>query len=254
MNLKLREKHKVQFDSIDFMGKISLNGISSYMQQIAANHASILGFNYYKNNGTPEYYWILSRVKYVINTYPKWEDHIQIETYPAGCEKLFAVRLFDIYNEADEKIGYIIGDYILMDAAKKRPARIKGSTGPLAFLDFPYEGESLPKLALPTEEIRNRAIKVEKRKAYYSELDLNGHMNNAHYIRWAVDLLPIEIFKTHEISSLELNYNTSITNGIDVELSLVQDENGNYMIYGSSIDQTVHYFVAKIELRKIEEV
>lgn len=246
MSFKLKEEYKVQFDAIDFTGKMTINGLCSYMQLIAANHASLLDFNYYKNSETPEYYWIISKVKYVMNEYPKWEDKIAIETYPGGYKKLYAVRLFDIYNASGKKIGYIIGDYLLMDAAKMRPARIKGNTGALAFLNFPFEGESLAKLQIPEE-----VLKVEKRKAYYSEMDLNEHMNNAHYIKWVVDMLPMELFRTHEISTFEINYNTSVTYGIEVNVVLSQNDRGDYVVYGNSVDDTINYFVAEVGLRKL---
>lgn len=250
MTLRLRENYKVQFDSVDFNGYLSINGVSSYMQIIAGNHASILGFNYYINQGVPDYYWILSRVKYVINEYPKWEDEIQIETYPGGYEKLFAVRMFDLYNKQGNKIGYIIGDYILMDAHKKRPARIKGNET-LAFLNFPYEGELLAKLKAPTGDIRNEALHIEKRKAYYSELDLNGHMNNAHYVRWIADMFGVEQFESYEIAELEINYNVSITYGTEVEVFLLQEQDeDHYTICGNSLDGTVQYFISKVQLRK----
>lgn len=246
MSFKLKEEYKVQFDAIDFTGKMTINGLCSYMQLIAANHASLLDFNYYKNSETPEYYWIISKVKYVMNEYPKWEDKIAIETYPGGYKKLYAVRLFDIYNARGKKIGYIIGDYLLMDAVKMRPARIKGNTGALAFLNFPFEGESLAKLQIPEE-----VLKVEKRKAYYSEMDLNEHMNNAHYIKWVVDMLPMELFRTHEISTFEINYNTSVTYGIEVNVVLSQNDRGDYVVYGNSVDDTINYFVAEVGLRKL---
>lgn len=245
MTLKLRENYKVQFDAIDFTGKISLNGLCSYMQIIAANHASELGFNYYKNGEMPGCYWILSRVKYVIDEYPKWEDEIAMETYPGGYEKLFAVRLFDLYNDSGRKIGHIIGDYILMDAVKKRPLKIKGATGNLAFLDFPYEGESLNKLKIPSGEV----IKEERRKAFYSEMDLNEHMNNAHYVRWSIDALPIERLKTHEISSFEINYNASVTYGVEVEIKLIEESQNVYIVYGNSLDGNTNFFVTRICLR-----
>lgn len=248
MSLKLREEYTVQFDSIDFTGKITINGLSSYMQIIAANHASLLNFNYYKNSEAPQYYWILSKVKYVIEEYPKWEEKIAMETYPGGYEKLYAVRLFDIYNASGKKIGYIIGDYLLMDAVKMRPVKIKGNTGDLAFLDFPYDGESVAKLKIP-----EGILKVERRKAYYSEIDLNGHMNNAHYIKWVVDMLPLQTLKDHEISIFEINYNASITYGTEVKVILSQNEQNEYVIYGNSTDDTVNYFIATVFLRAVQE-
>ena len=246
MSLKLKETYKVQINDIDFTGKMSMNGLSSYMQIIAGNHASILGFNYYKNSSTPEYYWILSRVKYEITIYPRWEDTVHMETYPGGHDKLYAVRLFNLYNETGEKLGQIIGDYVLMEAATNKPVRLKGITGKLSFLDFPYEGETLKKIKLPKE-----AIKVEKRKARYSEMDLNGHMNNAHYVRWAVDMLPMDLFAEYEISSLEINYNAAITCGAEVNVALMANEENDFIVYGNSVEDTKNYFVAQITLRKI---
>lgn len=248
MSLRLRETYKVQFDRVDFTGKMTLNGLCSYMQMIAANHASKLGFNYYKNSEEPEYYWILSRAKYVVETYPKWEDEVQIETYPGGYEKLFAVRLFDIYKQ-NQKVGHIIGDYVLMDVKKHRPAKIKGATGALSFLDFPYEGESLEKIKVPTQD----SIRTEVRKAYYSEMDLNGHMNNAHYIRWSVDMLSLDIFEAYEIASFEINYNTSITCDTKVVLQLILEDEKTYVVTGNSLDGTENYFIAKMVLEKIKK-
>ena len=244
MELRLKQTQKIEFEAIDFTGKLSINGLSHYMQTIAAKHASKLGFNYYKNEERPKYYWILARAKYTIHAYPLWEEKISLETYPGGYDKLFAVRLFDIYDDQEKCIGNIIGDYILMDGAKERPVRIKGAEGPLAFLDFPYEGYSLSKLPLP-----EKIIKEEIRKAYYSEIDLNGHMNNAHYVKWCVDMLSLEQLQEMEIESLQINYNTSVTYGTSVKVILGENPEGGYLIAGNSIDDAVNYFIALLTLR-----
>ena len=243
---RLKEHYQVDFDVLDFNGKLSINGLSSYMQTVAAKHATKLGINFYKSGEKQVYYWILSRVKYEVYTYPIWEDQVALETYPGGHDKLFAVRLFDLTDAKGEVIGRITGDYVLMDAGKGRPVKIKGAPEPLAVLDFPYEGEKLDRIPLPEE------ILVEDiRKAYYSELDLNGHMNNAHYIRWTVDMLPLEILKENEIVSLQINYNTSITYGVETKIIIGKNEAGNYLVAGNSLDGSVNYFTAEIILRKI---
>lgn len=243
MEVKLREAFKIGFDAVDFTGKMSIYGLSSYMQQIAADHASDLDFNFYKNAGDPQFYWIISKVKYVMTSYLEWEEEMEMETYPGGYDKLFAVRLFDIYSQAGQKIGYIIGYYILMDAERMRPVRIKGNTGALSILDFPYEGEKLQKIKLLGEQ-----LKVETRKAYYSEMDLNGHMNNSHYVKWAVDMLPFECFATHQVKCLEINYNASIEQGTEVKLSLLQKDSTTYMVSGDSLDDEKNYFMAEMIL------
>lgn len=244
MNLRLREEHQVEFTEIDFTGKLTINSISDWLQIIAANHASQLGISYYKDCGTVEYYWVLSRVKYVIDEYPKWEDHVAIETYPGGYNKLFAVRLFDLIDSKGKMWGYIIADYLLLDGQKKRPVRIKGAESPLDILDFPYEGERLEKV-----ECVGTPIQEEIRKARYSELDLNQHMNNGHYIKWIMDILPLEFLRDKEISSLQVNYNTSVTYGEQVKIALIQVEEDDFRVCGTSLDGEVNYFTARVTVR-----
>lgn len=246
MSLKLREEHKIQFDAIDFMGKVTINAICSYMQVVASNHAQMLGFDYYKNNGHPDRYWIISKAKYVMTSYPKWEEQLVVETYPGGYDKLYAVRCFDLYSQGGEKVGAIIGDYLLMDAEKQRPVRIKGAGGKLACLDFPYEGEKLCKL-VPEGEL----IGEERRKARYYEIDLNEHMNNSHYIRWSADMLPLTLLRKYEIASLEINYNTSITYGMTVKLKLIKESETSYFVSGDSLDDKVNFFVTAIQMRPL---
>jgi len=241
MLLRLREEHKIEFGEIDFNEKLTINGLVYYMQQLAANHAIKLGFSYYKNGENPKYYWVLSRVKFEIKKYPKWQDQIALETYPGGYDRLFGVRLFDLFNETGECIAHIIGYYILIDIETNRPVRMKGAQGALSILDFPYQGETLEKLPLPTQMIQE-----EIRKARYSEIDVNKHMNNACYVKWVVDMIALEDFETKEIGSLQLNYNTSITYNTEVKVHIGMNTPDEYLIYGTSIDGQINYFSAQV--------
>ena len=109
----------------------------------------------------------------------------------------------------------------------------------------------LTKLKAPIGDIKNQAVYSEKRKAYYSELDLNGHMNNAHYVRWVADMFSLEQYESYEIAELEINYNVSITYGTEVEIFLVPEEDEtHYTICGNSLDGKVQYFISKVKLRK----
>ena len=245
VSFRLREVHKIEFEDIDFTEKLAMHGIVHYMQQIAANHAIKLGVSYYKNTEAPKYYWVISRVKFEMYKYPSWQDTLAIETYPGGHDKLFAVRLFDLFDEAGEKIGHIIGHYILMDTETQRPVKIKGIEGPMKVLDFTYTGEKLDKLVLPKE-----IIKEEIRKARYTEIDVNKHMNNAHYVKWVVDMIELETFYHEEIASIQLNYNTSVTYNTKVKVRMGMNERQECIVYGTSLDESINYFTAKILMRK----
>ncbi len=247
MQLRWKEKFKIEFEDIDFTEKLAMHGIVHYMQQIAANHAIQLGFSFYKSENKSTYYWVIARVKFEMQKYPCWQEEISVETYPGGYDKLFAVRLFDILDASGEQVGHIIGNYILMDAETGRPVKIKGIKEPLNVLDFPYGGEKLDKIDLSC-----RIVKEDIRKARYTEIDVNKHMNNAYYVKWVVDMIPLEAFYHKEIESLQLNYNTSVTYDTKVKVIMGVNDKEELIVYGTSLDEETNYFSAKLRMRSIK--
>lgn len=241
---KYTKSFKVNFRDVDLRMKLRMSSLVDYMQEIAGEHAYELGLNFFGQE--QEVYWIVSRAKMHLEEYPNWEEMITIKTYPAGIDKLFAVRRFDIYNEAGKEIGYIIGNYILLDSATHRPVRPTGLEGPIAKLCYPYAGESLAKLKAPMH------VEMEdSRKARYSEVDINGHMNNAHYVRWAIDMMSSEELARKEVQSIQTNYTTSITEGDEVKIIRGLDENGHTLIQGTSLDGKIVYWTSEIVFKDL---
>lgn len=236
---KYTKSFNIGFRDVDRSMKLRMSSLVDYMQEIGGEHANQLGLNFFGQE--KEVYWIVSRAKMYLEKYPNWEETITIKTYPAGIDKLFAVRRFDIYTKQNEQIGYIIGDYILMDTQTNRPVRPSGLTGNFEKLCYPYEGEALPKLKAPAT-----ILLEDRRKARYSEIDVNGHMNNAHYVRWAVDMMNAEEHVQKEVQSIQTNYVTSIVEGDEVNIIRGLDEEGHTLVQGTSLDGKIIYFTSKI--------
>ena len=239
---RLKESYKVDFDTLDVSGKLSINVISRYMQELAAKHATRLGVSFMDGQDTPEIYWILSRVKYDIERYPVFNEKITVETYPAGCDKLFIIRCFEIKDINEIVIGKITANYLLMDVKKQRPIKISSNVGELAKFNFLYEGEKVNKVPLVKYPCRE-----ETRQVYYSELDYNGHMNNSNHIRWSIDMVTDELMNGKEIKSIEVNYNAPIMCGDKVKLML-QNKNDIYLISANNILSDKNYFNSKITI------
>lgn len=241
---KYSKHFKISFRDVDYTKKLRMNALVDYMQEIAGEHANALGLNFFGQE--TQVYWIVSRAKMHLDEYPRWDETIRIETYPAGIDKLFAVRRFDIYSEDNRQIGYIIGDYILMDVETHRPVRPQHLEGNFKVLCYPYEGEALPKLKAP--------ISIEakdSRKARYSEIDVNAHMNNAHYIRWAMDMISSEELMRKEVQSIQTNYITSILENDEVSIVRGLDEEGHTIIQGTSLDGKIVYWTSRIVFKDL---
>jgi acyl-ACP thioesterase len=228
----------IDFKDVDFRYDLKMSALVDYMQETSNTHAKELGVDFSVED--LPYYWIVARAKMELYTYPKYRQSIRIETYPAGISRLFAVRKFTIYDENDKIIGKITGYYVLMDESH-RPVRLKNLQGNLALLERPYEGQELEKL-----KVEGKVQKEDIRKVRSSEIDVNGHMNNAHYVRWATDMFSCKEQELMQIDSIETNYTTALKEEDMLKVTLYRDGNVFY-IQGTSLDERTTYWTSKIE-------
>ncbi len=242
---RLKQSYKVEFDMVDVFGRLSMNIIAQYIQKLATFHANILDIDFSDLESGEEVYWIVSRVKYNISRYPVYNDEITIETYPGGCDKLFIVKWFEIKDQNKEIIGTIVVDYLVMDAKRQRPINVRKSVEALAKLGCSYENAQVSKIP----QVKSPVME-DIRKAYYSELDYNGHMNNSQYIRWSIDMLTEELLKGREIKCIEINYNSPIMCNDEIKLTL-ENKDGEYFISGNNVLDNKNCFNTKIVLTDI---
>lgn len=242
---KYSKNFKINFRDTDFNYNLCMTSLVDFMQEVSGEHALELGIDF-TTDEEQKAYWIVSRAKMHLDEYPKWQDHIRIETYPVGLEGLFAVRRFDIFDAEDKQIGYMIGYYILMDFKTHRPLRIKHMPEVASLLNWVYEGETLPKLKAPQD-----IIKEDKRKVRSGEIDINQHMNNAHYVRWATDMIDCKEYNERRIESIQTNYTTSLVEGDQAKVIRGLDEEGNTLIQGTSLDGSIIYWTSKIVFKDL---
>ena len=84
---------------------------------------------------------------------------------------------------------------------------------------------STPKSLLP-KPLKERV----SRQVVYSDLDRNGHMNNARYLDWTQDLLPSDHHQEHPIKELTMCYINEALEGQNLDLNWEQDETGSLSV------------------------
>ncbi len=225
----------ITFRDVDIAEKLTMNALVDFMQEVARNHAEILEVNY--SAIEDEYYWIIMRTKMQLDVAPKVGERIRIETYIEGLDRLYSVRRFNIYNDKDEFIGYILGYYLLMSKETHRPVRLKLLEGKKELFSNVYENEKVLKLKNTIET----NIRTTKRCVYSSDIDSNSHMNNAHYIRWIIDTFATKELKDNRITTLQIQYVKEILEGEETEVSRGLDSDGNMCVVGKSLDGEIHF-------------
>ena len=243
---KYSKSFKVQFSETDFTLKLKLYALVNKMQETSSLHAEELGMGY-EELEKHKLGWIISKYRIHMDTYPKWEDTITIETWPSAKEKLFAMRSFRIYNQDQEQIGSIYSAYVLINTETGRPQRTTAL--PIELPVVISEGEQeLIRFTIPKDPMSTCT-----RTVHYTDLDLNMHMNNACYVQWIEDSFPLEQHQTMKISDIQVNFISGATIGEEVVINVYKDQASvdRYYLQGNEKSGGREIFKARVEWETI---
>ena len=164
--------------------------ILNLLQEAASINAGELGFSksdFAAKGGNIS--WVLTRMKVRMERYPRWEERVKIVTWPRGGRKITAHRDFDVIGQDGLRIGAATSEWMVIDLASRRVVPVPESVYELANdVREPVFGEEdgFSKLKWDCRE-RSGAMEFRARRA---DIDLNGHVNNVHYVEWLLETLP----------------------------------------------------------------
>jgi medium-chain acyl-[acyl-carrier-protein] hydrolase len=205
---------------VDFRNKLKLSSLFLLMQETAIRHVDQynIGIGYLAAHNC---YWVLSRVKLHMAQLPTSESKITIATWPTGSDTLFFVRNFNFFDENGLPIGHATTSWLILDKDKHRPQRHHM----LSHIEYPTKespfNEQATKLMPPLN-----AIYSHTQTARYSNIDLNGHVNNATYVDWMFDTLTADETPSTPFT-FTINFNKETRWGQTVEVYKSHQPNGS---------------------------
>ncbi len=180
--------------------QVSVSSLFNFMIEAAWLHAQVMEWGY-EDLKTNNMFWVLSRVYIEFENYPKWQDEIELETWSAGTDGMYAYREFILKDQAGEVILRANTAWLILDVESKRIFRLRELKD-----TFPrLEGVQVcrqPKRIKP----EGRAEELFFQPVRFSELDINRHFNSVKYIERVLDHFGIDYLNEHELESLEVNY------------------------------------------------
>ena len=175
-------------------GRATLPTICNFLQEAASLHAASLGFGKGDFAAAGENIsWVLTRLVVKMSRYPRWEDEVTVETFPRGGRKIVAWRDFEVKGAKGERIGVASSEWMIIDLKTRKihavPETVFAAndpknvpvlgTEPFAKFRFPEGADGISLTSGETPLLRFTAMK--------SQIDLNGHVNNVHYIGWMLE-------------------------------------------------------------------
>lgn len=194
-------------------------------QEIAYWAAMELGFGY-ENLHVHHTAWVLSRMHIHFTRFPKWQDNASLYTWHKGANGLFYLRDFELLDADGSPAVQATSSWVVIDERTRHFVR-PDELPPSLVLDYPVDdaiAQQAPKVVMPKAEM----TEAGEHTVAYSDIDIIGHTNNARYVVWAMDCLPLEV-AVQPMKDLYINFNKETTAGETVQLFRMQDSNAWYV-------------------------
>lgn len=199
---KYIKRYNISLSDVDFTKHLKLSTLFGYFQDIASMAAENLGIGIDVLEEKFSLAWVLMRIRVDIIRNPVWNEEVTVETWPQQPKKLEFERDYLVKDSNGNIIIRAVSIWFIIDI-KTRELR-KSELLPLHFPAF------IPERAIDCKLGKLRPFGpmdiAYKRVIGYSDVDLNGHLNNSRYVDFIMDCFTVENHKKHSVKSFEINY------------------------------------------------
>ena len=225
---KYIQEYTIPCYDTDASGRLKPASFMNLAQEAAGQHAVYLGFGYDDLIATNTA-WILSRVHIRFVDTPMWKDDVVLTTWHKGLNRLFFVRDFRLTDKEGRTRVEATTSWLVMNLETRRlvrdPQLREGSECLEDVIATPAGKVQMPKDVEPQLMFEHLVA--------YSDIDVNGHANNAMYMQWAMDAVDYDIASTRPVKEVTINFNHETKAGDVVALykSIIKTEDGR-RVYG----------------------
>lgn len=225
-------------------GRIKPNALMQYMQEAAAGHAEQLGLGIQdlERRGC---LWVLVNLRIEVVQMPCWGDEVIVATWPSGCSRLIAAREFIGRSVAGREYFRAASDWMILDKQTGRPKNLDRLD-----LNLPPSGPKVLTAALSRMQPAEDCDRVCALSVPFSALDLNGHVNNTEYVRWALDAVHRQHGDLPEVHSIQLTYLAEVFEGDEVEMLVSPRDRDRIAVCARKLQKTgINVFAMEIHCR-----
>ena len=237
---KYIQEYTIPCYDTDASGRLKPASFMNLAQEAAGQHAVYLGFGYDDLIATNTA-WILSRVHIRFVDTPMWKDDVVLTTWHKGANRLFFVRDFRLTDKEGRTRVEATTSWLVMNLETRRlvrdPQLREGSECLEDVIATPAGKVQMPKDVEPQLMFEHLVA--------YSDIDVNGHANNAMYMQWAMDAVDYDIASTRPVKEVTINFNHETKAGDVVALykSIIKTEDGRRVYVEGKVGETSAFCV-----------
>lgn len=227
------KKLKLLTEHCDFKGNLRLDVIMRLFQDVAIENITSLGYPPHYTFGR-NLLWVIAQIKVEIYRLPKFEEEVIVSTHP-GKRMMF---IFNRHYEIKDPDGNILikatGLWALIN---KETRKIADPVKEQILIESELDGSEI---ICPTRTLLGDLNQEVSFSPSYSQIDINGHLNNTYYLSVVEDLIPLDFIKNHDPKSFWVAYRKEIKLGEQVNIKFgLQD--GSYCFDSENFQIKIDY-------------
>ena len=203
-----RQNFTLSHIHVDRFGRAKLSVLLYFAQEVAGQHCTDLATDLQNRH----LFWAVIRHRVQITRLPVLGETITVETWPMPTTRVAFPRSVVAYDAAGNEVFRSISLWVLMDT-RTRAMILPGKSG-IAVTGTVRGTE----LAVPNSLVPRSHSNRVCRTVGFTELDVNGHMNNTRYLDWVSDLLPSAYHQSRPVREFTICYLAEALEGQEISL------------------------------------
>lgn len=233
-------KYKIKYSDIGTTNKLTLHSLLEILQEAATEHSDAAGYcvnNIEQTNCA----WLVLNWKVQMISTPHLNECLTINTWAKTFEKMYSYRDFEVFDEKNNLVAIASSKWLLIDATSKKIKRITPEISIAYGGTYSKNVFSTPineKPSIPDNLELNFTYQIQRR-----DLDTNGHVNNLHYLNFAFETLPEDVYTAYLFKNLEIFYKKEIQYKEKINCYYTFENNEHIITIKSNDDSVLHAIV-----------
>ena len=224
---KYTEKIRIYNHYTNYKGRLFVKTLCDLFNDTAEAQTEMLGVDVDTLNAQG-LTWMLHRLHIQMYKMPMKEEEVYIETWPSGIDRLFALRDYRMVRQDGEVLVEATSEWMAIDLKRRRPVRLSEKV-----IDMSTDN-GLEKIQMPAflneKEVGDEMTGQRNFSATFDNIDFNGHVTQASYMRWITNSLPFAFLKDHLLMEIEVVYAHEIMPDSEIYSAYRMEEQGEDVI------------------------
>lgn len=234
MNNEFTLKTKIFASDCDDRQLLRHDAILNFFQNLATTHAVEMKTDYNTLKATSNAFWVITKIKFKITGKVRHNDDVELKTWPLPPQTIRFLRDFSITSKNGKVDG--ASEWCILDCNSLALRRLNTVSYPV---DMPHKEERADITAFTrfNEEISDSDFNY-RYKAVFTDIDVNGHVNNVSYAKMALNTFTPKEFSLIDFNAFEIHFISQSYFGDEIDVYRKTADNGVF-VEGKIKDKTI---------------